>query len=162
MAKILDIIETERLMLRGIDEADAETIVLLRSAPDVYKFFKSPHQITIEEHLNWYRNRYLLDDNRFDWVCIEKQSGERIGVFGLNRDADIAEINYLLAPDAQHKGYALEAIRRLVDYASKNLGSKQVVAEIHKENKPSIVLIEKLGFILLSKSEPFVIYGIEV
>ncbi len=161
MAQGLDAIETERLLLRGIDETDAELIVKWRSVPNVYQYFKSPHQITLEEHLNWYRNRYLRNANRFDWICIEKESVNRIGIFGLYKEEKI-EVNYLLAPEEQHKGYATEAIRGLIDYASKKWNSKQVVAEIHQSNKPSIALVEKLGFEVISQDNPFVVYGIEV
>ena len=162
MAKGFKTIETERLILRGIDETDAELIVRWRSEPKVYRYFKSPHQITLKEHLNWYNNKYLINNDRFDWICIEKKSGNRIGVFGLYREDDVAEVNYLLAPEAQHKGYAAEAIQGLVNYAATDWNSKQVVAEIHAENQPSIALVQKLGFELISREESFVIYGIGV
>lgn len=162
MARGLDKIETDRLILRGIDETDAEAIVVWRSVPDVYKYFKFPHKITIDEHLDWFHNRYLSNENRFDWICIEKESGQRIGVFGLVREDDKAEVNYLLSPDAQHKGYANEAIRGLIKYASETWNVRLVVAEIHEDNTPSISLVEKMGFTLMSCVKPFVVYGIEV
>ena len=127
MARGLDTIETARLLLRGIDESDAELIVQWRSVPEVYQFFKSSHKITLEEHFNWYQNSYLENSNRFDWICIEKESGNRIGVFGLYKKEKKAEINYLLAPEAQHKGYAAEAIKSLIDYASKMWDSEHTV-----------------------------------
>ena len=162
MAQGLDTIETHRLLLRGIDESDAELIVQWRSVPEVYKYFKSPHQISLEEHMNWYHSSYLENVCRFDWICIEKESGNRIGVFGLYKEEKKVEVNYLLAAEGQHKGYANEAIKSLIDYASKMWNSEQVVAEIHQDNKPSIALVKKLGFELISKNAPFVIYGIEV
>ena len=116
MARDLDRMQTERLILRGINESDAIEIVEWRSAPDVFKYFKSPHKITIQEHFYWYNTIYLSDDKRFDWMCIEKNTGKKIGVFGLMFDEHCAEINYLLAPDAQHKGYALEAIDCLLNF----------------------------------------------
>ncbi len=162
MAQNLKALETERLFLRGIDNSDTELIVQWRSAPDVYKYFRFPHQLTIEEHMNWYYTRYLADRNRFDWVCIEKKSGSRIGIFGLYRIDDKAEINYLLAPQAQHKGYAAEAIHELIRFAKINWNSKLVFAEIHEENKPSIALAAKLGLERISQDGSFVVYGIEV
>lgn len=162
MARGLDVIQTDRLLLRGIDETDAELIVGWRSVPDVYRYFKFPHKITIDEHLEWYRNRYLSNENRFDWICIEKESEQRIGVFGLVRDEDKAEVSYLLAPDAQHKGYANEAIRGLINYASETWNVQLVLAEIHEDNKPSIFLVKKMGFTLMSCVKPFGVYGIEV
>ena len=156
------IIETERLLLRGIDEGDTKIIVKWRSVPEIYRYFKFPHQITVDEHLSWYYNAYLENPDRFDWIGIEKESGNKIGVFGLHRENERSEINYLLAPASQHKGYAAEAIKALIDYASKKWNIKQVVAEIHKDNQPSLALVKKLGFELIYMNDTFVVYGIEV
>ena len=160
--RVLDIIQTKQLLLRGIDEKDAEIIVEWRSDVNVYKYFKSPHQITLEEHLRWYCTKYLFDKSRYDWICIEKMSGNRIGIFGLLRDGEKAEISYLLAPEAQHKGYAIEVIRELIVYAEKKWNCKQIVAEIHKDNKSSIKLVKKLGFSMISCLDFFYIYGMEI
>ena len=162
MAQGFKTIETKRLVLRGIDVTDAELIVKWRSVPDVYKYFKSPHKITLEEHLNWYNFNYISNANRFDWICTEKMSRNRIGVFGLYRQKENVEVNYLLAPEWQHKGYAAEAIQALINFATIEWNNKQVIAEIHIENQPSIELVQKLGFELISRRDSFVIYGIKV
>ena len=158
MARVLEKMTTERLILRGINETDATEIVEWRSDPEVYRYFKSPHKITVKEHFNWYNNSYLQNDMRLDWICIEKGTGKKIGVFGLGFGTDSAEVNYLLAPDSQHKGYASEAIRCLLEYAAKK-NAIHIIAEIHKDNDPSIRLIRKLGFIRERKEGDFEIYG---
>ena len=159
MARDFDRLQTERLILRGINETDAIEIVEWRSDPEVYKYFKSPHKITVQEHFNWFNKSYLYNDKRLDWMCIEKDSGKKIGVFGLViNDKDSAEINYLLAPDAQHKGYAVEAIRRLIEFTD-SMNVSHIIAEIHKENEPSVRLVQKLGFVLEKAEGDFEIYG---
>ncbi len=160
MARDLDIIQTGRLTLRGINETDAPEIVKWRSAPEVYRYFKNPHQISLEEHISWYNSSYLMNENRSDWMCIEKISGKKAGVFGLTRTDSEAEVNYLLAPDARHKGYASEAIRALLQYAHNEWNVRRISAEIHKENLPSLALVKRLGFELISAEGDFVIYGI--
>lgn len=162
MAQTVDKIETERLLLRGIDETDAESIVLWRSDPEVYKYFKSPHRISIEEHLEWYRERYLNDESRFDWICIEKGGGRKIGVFGISKGTNEVEVNYLLSPEAQHKGYATEAIKGLIGYTRSTWNCNRIKAEIHGDNKSSIALIKRLGFDLESTNTPFCIYMIDL
>lgn len=162
MVKSVDNIETERLILRGIDETDTESIVLWRSEPEVYKYFKQPHEITRAEHDNWYHTRYLVNEYRHDWMCLEKESYNRIGVFGLMRDGEIAEVNYILSPTAQHKGYAAECVKALIDYACVKWRVKKIIAEIHKDNFPSISFIMRLGFELESVENEFQIYRIEV
>ena len=162
MTKDIDTIESERLVFRGIAEKDAEQIVAWRSDPDVYRYFKSPHKISLEEHLNWYKNSYLNSASRYDWMCIDSESGENLGVFGLVISGDTAEVNYLLSPNAQHKGYATEGVMCLVGYAIAKWSVTKVIAEIHKDNAPSIALAERLGFSKTGTEEPFVIYGFEV
>ncbi|MBR0168700.1 MAG: GNAT family N-acetyltransferase [Synergistaceae bacterium] len=161
MAKNVAELESERLILRGITEDDAPEIVEWRSDPEAYKFFRSPHRITMDEHLSWYRNNYLSNNNRFDWICVDKSSGRKIGVFGAVRDGNTAEVNYLLAPYAQHKGYALEAVRRIIEYVRSEFHIKRVVAEIHRDNAPSIALAERTGFTLESESGDFLLYSSE-
>ena len=159
MAKDLDKFQTERLILRGINESDATEIVEWRSDPEVYKYFKSPHKITIQEHFSWFNNSYLFNEDRMDWMCIEKGTGKKIGVFGVAIDGDIVELNYLLAPDAQHKGYANEAVKAIILHAKEKWPEKKMIAEIHKDNDASSRLIEKQGFQYSSADGNFVIYA---
>ena len=162
MKKELDQIQTERLIFRGISEEDAEDIVGWRSDPDVFRYFKSPHKISVEEHLNWFRNSYIYNQDRFDWMCIRKDTGENAGVFGLIREGDRIEVNYLLDKKAQHRGFAYEGIKALADYARDVLHEKLVIAEIHKDNTASIAVVGKLGFRLIDSHDDVVIYGLEV
>lgn len=162
MAKRIDCIQTDRLFLRGIDETDAQLIVEWRSASETYKYFKLPHQITIEEHLHWYNNFYLINENILNWMCIEKTTGNRIGVFGLTTNEKTAEVSYLLSPDAQHKGYATEGVEALIDYAVSQIHIRKIEAEIHIYNTSSIKLIQRLGFHLKGQIGNFNIYSYEV
>ena len=161
MAKDLDVIQTGRLILRGIGEGDAPEIVEWRSDPDAYRFFKSPHKITLREHTDWYRDRYLFNENRFDWMAVERETGRKIGVFGLVRDGGTAEVNYILSPDARHRGYAREAVERLMQYARERWQVERILAEIHRDNKASVALAERLGFTVLSSEGEFIIYVVE-
>ena len=158
MAKNVDVLQTDRLDLRGINESDAPEIVKWRSDPTVYIYFKSPHEISIAEHLKWYQNQYLNDESRMDWMCIERNTGEKIGIVGLILKDNQAEMNYILSPNAQHKGYAAEALSCLMKYAIQNKNVFSMKAEIHKENKPSIRVAQKLGFIISDSKDEFVIY----
>ena len=153
-------LHTERIILRGIDESDAEEIVRWRGDPEVYRYFKAPHQITLTEHLDWYHYQYLTSPDRMDWIGLLAENGRKIGVFGLVFDGDAAEVSYLLAPEAQHFGYAVEAVRELIRFAF-STGIRQVTAEIHRENSASLNLARRLGFRQMDHKGDFLIYGIE-
>ena len=158
MAKFVESMETERLLFRGIDTESAPEIVIWRSNPDVYRFFKNPHQISMEEHIKWFKRAYLSNEDRIDWICIEKSTGKKIGIFGLIRREDETEVNYILDPKAQHKGYATEGVKRIILFAKEYWKSKVITAEIHKDNMRSIALVERLGFKQLSSSDDFLRY----
>jgi RimJ/RimL family protein N-acetyltransferase len=56
-----------------------------------------------------------------------------------------AEIAYLVGPAYQHRGYAREAVRWLVDHLRAN-GVVEIWAAAHPDNARSIALLEALGF----------------
>lgn len=113
---------TKRLILNDIEERDASLIVKWRSNPDVYKYFLFPHPLKFEEHINWYHKKYLLDENCFNWMAAIRDSGECIGVFGIRRQKDkltLAEVSYILAPEYQKRGYAREALEKIMEFAKR-------------------------------------------
>ena len=155
---------SERLILRDMTEDDAAFIVQIRSNPEVYRFFTSPHKISEEEHLNWYHYRYIYDNNRFDWIAF-LPSGERVGVFGVKRESENAteaEISYILLPEKYGKGYASEAIKRLIIFCQCQWKCDSIVAEIHKDNFPSVRFIERLGFKKFKEHDNFVDFSLNL
>ena len=165
MSRRAHTLKTERLILREIRESDAEQIVEWRSNPAVYPYFKSPHALTKEEHLRWYRGVYLPDANRLDWLCMEADTEKAVGVFGLRKAAETpgsVEVSYLTAPEQQRKGYAAEAIRALVRYAAEAWGARTITAEIRTDNVPSVRLAEKLGFAFQKEEGLFSLFSFDL
>lgn len=150
--------ESSRLFFREIEEDDSAFIVDVRSDPEVYRYFVDPHRITLEEHLNWFRNIYPHNDKRTDYIAVDKASGERAGVFGLIKDGDSVEINYLIAKLFQRQGLATEGVECLLDYASTAMHCHTVLAEIHENNVASLALAEKLGFVQTGKKDPILYF----
>lgn len=154
-------IRTKRLYLREIIDSDAELIVAWRGNPEVYQYFRSPHQLTIKEHVKWYNEKYLLSEEQIQFIAIEDSSQREIGVFGVRLGEDIeacAEISYLLDYDVQGKGYAQEAVWGLIQFAVEKWNVVSIMAEIHKNNQASIKLIQKLEFQLIEEKNDFLLY----
>lgn len=151
-------IYTKRLILREINEDDTEFIVKLRSNYDVYRFFVYPHKISIEEHLEWYRNSYLKNNDRIDMIAFNKQ--EPIGIFGINRNNNNGEfeVNYILSTSHYKRGYAREAVESIINYGKIKWNCNTVIAIIHNLNKQSINFIQKIGFSYSYKSGKFICY----
>ena len=158
MVKLVSTIRTKRLMLREIEEQDANEIVSLRNNPDVYRYFTNPEPLTLEQHLSWYHNVYRYDPSRYDWIAID-QHGKCIGLFNLKvlSEGD-AEIGYLVRPEDYGKGYATEAVQAILSYAKTSLGRKTMIAEIHKDNIRSLRFIQKLDFALQKDEGSYQIY----
>lgn len=157
-------LKTDRLVLRNIAMEDTPHLVKWRSNPDVYRYFLNPHPLTKEEHEKWFAEKYTSDRTRFDWMALSP-SEEPVGVFGLkkeNEDATEAEISYLLAPEQYGKGYAAEAVNRLMEYCRDDWNCKSVLAIVNEENKDSVRFIEKQGFEKESTDGVFAIYKREL
>lgn len=157
-------ISTERLELKSLAEEHAEAVLNMRNDENVFRYFKSPHRITLEEHINWYRARYLKDDTRFDFVIILKETGKVIGTCGA-AEFDISElsieVSYMLAPEYQGFGYAKEAVLGLMEYCYKMYGINTFYAVVHKDNKPSIRFVEKLKYNSIGMDNEFITYKLE-
>lgn len=153
-------LKTKRLILQGITSEDADRIVRWRSDRSVYRYFQAPHKLSKEEHMAWYENKYVTDDDRFQWVGIRKDTGEKIGVFGVKRDRIIrqeAEISYLLDKQSRRFGFAGEAVQRIMEWCMDH-GMTSLKAMVHEENEDSIRFIERMGFCKNGQSGCFILY----
>ena len=159
--------ESPRLILREIESTDAENIVAWRSQPEVYKFFRVPHAVTLQEHMAWYNTDYLKNDRRLEFMAIEKETGEPVGVFGIRQSEECegqekAEVGYLLKPQAQGKGYSSEAVFKLMKLSKEKWAVKKAAAEVHEDNEASIALVKRLQFIKTEKKGCFFIFEKDV
>jgi len=76
-----------------------------------------------------------------------RENDTLIGDCGFRRESNgEAEIGYTLAPEFRRRGFAAEAVEALIDCLFTRLGIKRVTARTIAENRPSLGLLEKLGF----------------
>jgi ribosomal-protein-alanine N-acetyltransferase len=142
-------VDTERLLVRSLEVADAAPLAAIWSDPDVTRHMGGPRDFTeIREDLE--------EDARTDaqaeidlWPVVEKLSGRVIGHCGLiEKDVDDEaeiELIYVLASDSWGEGYATEAASALRDYAFHQLGLRRIISLIDAENAPSARVAEKIG-----------------
>ena len=84
-------------------------------------------------------------------------------MFGVKRENENsleAEISYILAPEQYGKGFAAEAINRLMQFCKEEWNCTSVIAEIHNDNMDSIRFVEKLGFV--EEKPKFIIFRKEI
>ena len=142
-------IETERLLLRRVEEPDATVLARLWSDPKVTRYMGGPRdfekvRLELEEEARAGKVRAAGW-----WPVAEKASGRVIGECGLiEKDVDgreEIELVYVFASDSWGKGFATEAALALRDYAFRRLGLRRIVALIDPENYASARVAEKIG-----------------
>ncbi len=69
-----------------------------------------------------------------------------IGFHGPPDDHDTLEIGYSVLPEHRRRGYALEAIHGLFDWAERARGIHRFRASVAPSNQPSLALVTKMRF----------------
>ena len=144
--------ETERLILRTIEEGDAALQDRLLNTPTVMARLggvKELHEIEAKHAKS--RAQYRQEGFSF-LMMIEKATGELVGHCGIKRvDNPLAknqgdhEVGWLVREDRWRRGYAEEAMRSVLDWAFTRVGAPHVVALTSHANTPSWTLMQKLG-----------------
>ncbi|MCR5784858.1 MAG: GNAT family N-acetyltransferase [Eubacterium sp.] len=147
---------TERLILK-IENETASPLVLdfyeknreffEKYEPTHSKEFYTPEYIR-EIMRHEYKEALKLTALRY-WLY-EKSSGTLIGTVNFGRIRTLpyfsCEIGYKLSENAQHKGYATEALSFLINVINKDLNIHRFEAFVMQNNIPSLKLLDKLGF----------------
>lgn len=146
------VLETERLVLRRIEEGDAALHDQLLNTPAVMEHLggvKELHELEARHA----RSMASFAREGFGFMMlIEKASGELVGHAGLKRvDSAYAsnqgdhEMGWVIRQDRWRRGYALEAMRAVVEWAFVSLDAPLLVALTSERNVGSWRLMEKLG-----------------
>jgi ribosomal-protein-alanine N-acetyltransferase len=143
----LDKLETERLKLRKLALADAAQLVLLRSDERVNRYLDRPAATTHEEAVQFINK--ILAASSYYWALTLKNDTLLIGtvcLWNTDHEKSHVEIGYELLPAFHGKGLMTEALQAVIAYNSTVLQFQTIVATLHRENIPSIKLLEKNGF----------------
>jgi RimJ/RimL family protein N-acetyltransferase len=151
MSKVkMNIIETERLLLREINEDDAEFIFELVNEPGWLQNIGDRGVRTIDDARRFIADRLAASYARFGFglYLVElKETGAAAGMCGLvKRDSlEDVDIGFAFLERFWSKGYAFESAFAVTDYAQNALGIKRLAAIVSPGNQGSIKLLEKLG-----------------
>ena len=144
-------LSTARLHMQPLQADDWAFFLRLYQDPDVMRFIgnlDTPAQIhsRFEQRLgNW--DRY----SDF-WLCLlirEKQTGAAVGLTGFFPDwrpYQQAEVGFILAPEHQGKGYAVESLREVLNFAFDHCDFHRLQANVLEGNDASRRVLEKCGF----------------
>lgn len=147
--EVVEMVESERLIMRKLTSEDKEAISVFLSNPQV--MYAWEHGLSEEEIDDWLQRniaRYKKDGCGY-LLAQEKASGEVVGAIGLiYNDIDGHmdwEVAYILDEKYWGKGYALEGACACVEYAFKELGANRVIVQMRVNNMSSRKVAERLG-----------------
>ena len=143
------ILETQRLILREMEQADFDDLAQMLQDPEVmYAYEHDFSDADVQEWLDRQRMRY----QRYGfglWAMILKETGEMIGQAGLtmqpHRGSEVLEIGYLLKKRFWHHGYAREAAEGCRQYAFETLKAPKVHSVIKADNYASQRVAASIG-----------------
>ncbi|HTX51478.1 MAG TPA: GNAT family N-acetyltransferase, partial [Caulobacteraceae bacterium] len=140
-------LRTERLTLRPFEISDAERVVEILSNWNVARMLsEAPWPPTLGNQRTWlatHPNEWRAGAAyRFALV----HAGALIGCADVGVEDGVGEIGYWLDEAAWGEGFATEAARAVMDFASASLGLTRFKAGRAADNRASGRVLEKLGF----------------
>ena len=151
------ILETKRLILREMKQADFQDLAEILQNPNVmyayeHNFSDKDVQVWLDRQIDRY-HRYGFGL----WAVILKDTDEMIGQAGLTmqpyKNTEVLEIGYLLKEKFWHFGYAREAAMGCKKYAFDKLNKDRVYSIIKADNLASMKVAESIG---MSKEDEFI------
>ncbi|WP_321478453.1 GNAT family protein [uncultured Bacteroides sp.] len=142
-------IETPRLLLRPIEESDAQDIYEYSCNPNVgITAGWKPHE-SIEETKEIMEQIFIRQKNIFGIVL--KESNKLIGTIGLIQDPrrenpKAKMIGYALAQEEWGKGLMTEATKAVISYGFNEESLELISCTCYPDNQRSNRVIEKCGF----------------
>ncbi|MFL1897218.1 GNAT family N-acetyltransferase [Aquimarina sp. 2-A2] len=146
-------IETERCIIRDLEETDAEGMYELDSDPEVHEFLgKQPIQ-TIEEakhNIALIRAQYVTNGIG-RWAIIDKKTNDFIGwtglkfEHGLRKEFDYYDLGYRLRKKYWGKGIATETANASLKYGFEQLKLEEIGAAADINHIASNTILRNLG-----------------
>jgi ribosomal-protein-alanine N-acetyltransferase len=145
-------LETNRLLLRRLDNNDVNEVFQLRSNPQTMKYIARPLISTQEEALAHIKliNDKIDSNEGINWAITIKGNPKLIGIFGLHKiypEDYRCEIGYMILPEYNNQGITTEAVKAIVEYGFDDLKMHSIAANIDPKNNASERVLQKNGFV---------------
>lgn len=146
-----NVLQTERLTLRCLEEADATFMLALLNDPAWIRFIGDRGVRTIEAARAYLQERLIPPYTKLGfglWMVEVREEGRPAGICGLVRRDTLPEVDlgFAFLPEFRRTGYGYESALAVRDYATGALGLARLLAITSPANTDSIRLLERLGF----------------
>lgn len=142
-------IETQRLVLRRLEQADAAPLHAYRSHPDVSRYQSWEPQSLKEVARFIEQQQAVVPNTPGTWMQLGltlKSEQLLIGDCGIHF-VDRAQVEFGVSLDPKHqgRGYAAEALKGVLGYLFIDLNKHRVFGSADPDNRASLALMERVG-----------------
>ncbi|MDO5022768.1 MAG: GNAT family N-acetyltransferase [Eubacteriales bacterium] len=144
-------LNTERLLLRMPRKSDCRDLFLYAKDPFCSRYCLWRAHRSLKD--SCFFINAMLKENRtkaaLNFAVEEKSTGRMIGTIGFvsfSMEHSLAEVGYSFAPSIWGRGYATEALNKIVDYAFNTMELHRLEAQCDSRNTASARVLEKCGF----------------
>ena len=144
-------LQSERLVLRKICKEDLTPLHAVHSVPAVNRYIPYKTWQTKEDAEAWWQrvSGRMEEGNALQFAICLAEGGLVIGscvLFAYEEAHGRAELGYVIGQKHWGKGYAREAVQRLLGYCFENLQLRRIGARVDARNEASSGLLLRLGF----------------
>lgn len=147
----MNILETDRLVLRHLTTDDAGFILELVNDPAFIANIGDRGIRTRDDAVAYLLNGPIASYERHGhglYLVILKATLEPIGICGLLKriQFDDIDLGYAFLPGFWYQGFATESARAMLEFARATLKAPRTLALVSPDNARSMRLLEKIGF----------------
>ena len=148
---MLPILDTPRLRLRALVEADIASLFAIFNDPETMRYWSHPAMTDVSEAEALLREiqQHAEAKTLCQWGIARREDDLVIGtctLFRIEREHRRCELGYILRRDHWGSGLANEALNALLKHAFGAMGLHRIEADIDPRNTASIRSAERLGF----------------
>jgi RimJ/RimL family protein N-acetyltransferase len=145
----MNVLETDRLVLRRLTPDDAPFILELLNDPLFLRFVSDKGVRTTADAAEYIRHGPMAsyEQHGFGLFLVTLKDGTPIGMCGLLKRAVLEDVDvgFAFRPQFGGRGYATEAAAATVAYGRTVLGLKRIVAITAPDNAASQNVLKKIG-----------------
>ena len=146
-------LETDRLLLRELNDGDAERLFQIHGDAAAMRWYGSEPLASVDaahKLIAVFHSWRTLPNPGVRWGIERKSDAAVIGTCGLfrwNRNWKNCTVGYELHQPAWGRGFMREAIAAVLPWGFAHMDLHRVEAQIHPNNAASIKLVDALGFV---------------
>jgi RimJ/RimL family protein N-acetyltransferase len=144
-------IESPRLRVRLVGEADLPALLVVNGEDEVTRFLPYPTWQSMADARAWHERMAKLqaEGSALQFVVVDRASDVAVGsilVFRFDAPSARAELGYTLGRAWWGRGYMSEALTAFIEQAVSAMALRRLEAQVNSANARSGQLLRRLGF----------------